>query len=153
MESLRSSRIGAWLIVLTLVAAGVLLIQTVGDRADAQQQAPGTARAEASKVLIDPADTVILLLDHQSGLFQTVKDISVVELRTNTENDTRPSYAGRGHTGQYKCGVLRAATHMESGGRCGVWRPVCCLRSELQCRDRELPESAGSPQAGEEVNL
>ena len=27
--------------------------------------------------LIDPADTVILLLDHQSGLFQTVKDIPV----------------------------------------------------------------------------
>jgi ABC-type maltose transport system permease subunit len=34
--------------------------------------------------LLDPADTVILLLDHQSGLFQTVKDISVAELRTNT---------------------------------------------------------------------
>jgi nicotinamidase-related amidase len=34
--------------------------------------------------LIDPADAVILLLDHQSGLFQTVKDIDVAELRTNT---------------------------------------------------------------------
>lgn len=34
--------------------------------------------------LIDPADTVLLLLDHQSGLFQTVKDIGVAELRTNT---------------------------------------------------------------------
>jgi hypothetical protein len=33
--------------------------------------------------LIDPSDTVILLLDHQSGLFQTVKDISVSELRAN----------------------------------------------------------------------
>jgi hypothetical protein len=31
------------------------------------------------KALIDPADTVLLLLDHQSGLFQTVKDISVAE--------------------------------------------------------------------------
>ncbi len=28
-------------------------------------------------------DTVFLLLDHQSGLFQTVKDISVAELRSN----------------------------------------------------------------------
>ena len=36
------------------------------------------------KALIDPADTVLLLLDHQSGLFQTVKDISVAELRANT---------------------------------------------------------------------
>ena len=36
------------------------------------------------QALIDPSDTVILLLDHQSGLFQTVKDISVAELRANT---------------------------------------------------------------------
>jgi nicotinamidase-related amidase len=34
--------------------------------------------------LLNTADTVILLLDHQSGLFQTVKDISVAELRANT---------------------------------------------------------------------
>jgi len=34
-------------------------------------------------VLIDPADAVILLLDHQNGLFQTVKDVPVAELRTN----------------------------------------------------------------------
>src|SRR5262249_27997040 len=33
--------------------------------------------------LINPSDTVILLLDHQAGLFQTVKDISVSELRAN----------------------------------------------------------------------
>ena len=36
------------------------------------------------QALLDPADTVILLLDHQTGLFQTVKDISVAELRANT---------------------------------------------------------------------
>ena len=34
--------------------------------------------------MLDPLDTVMLLLDHQSGLFQTVKDISVAELRANT---------------------------------------------------------------------
>jgi nicotinamidase-related amidase len=34
--------------------------------------------------VLDPSDSVILLLDHQSGLFQTVKDISVTELRANT---------------------------------------------------------------------
>ena len=36
------------------------------------------------RALIDPTDTVLLLLDHQSGLFQNVKDISVEELRANT---------------------------------------------------------------------
>src|SRR5271170_5435589 len=36
------------------------------------------------KALIDSTDTVLLLLDHQSGLFQNVKDISVAELRANT---------------------------------------------------------------------
>ena len=36
------------------------------------------------QALLDPSDTVILLLDHQAGLFQTVKDISVAELRANT---------------------------------------------------------------------
>src|ERR1700692_4683470 len=38
----------------------------------------------AGKALIDTTDTVMLLLDHQSGLFQNVKDISVAELRANT---------------------------------------------------------------------
>src|SRR5499433_1313194 len=36
------------------------------------------------KALIDTTDCVMLLLDHQSGLFQNVKDISVAELRANT---------------------------------------------------------------------
>ena len=36
------------------------------------------------QALLDISDTVFLLLDHQSGLFQTVKDISVAELRANT---------------------------------------------------------------------
>src|SRR5246127_2785044 len=38
----------------------------------------------AGKALFDPTDTAMLLLDHQSGLFQNVKDISVAELRANT---------------------------------------------------------------------
>ena len=33
--------------------------------------------------LLDPSDTALLLLDHQSGLFQTVKDVPVAELRAN----------------------------------------------------------------------
>jgi len=35
------------------------------------------------QALLDPSDTVFLLLDHQAGLFQTVKDIPVAELRNN----------------------------------------------------------------------
>lgn len=35
------------------------------------------------KALMDVDDTALLLLDHQSGLFQTVKDITVAELRAN----------------------------------------------------------------------
>lgn len=38
----------------------------------------------AGKPLLDPTDTAMLLIDHQSGLFQTVKDISVAQLRANT---------------------------------------------------------------------
>lgn len=36
------------------------------------------------QALLDISDSVFLLLDHQSGLFQTIKDISVAELRANT---------------------------------------------------------------------
>jgi nicotinamidase-related amidase len=34
-------------------------------------------------VLINPADTALLMIDHQTGLFQTVKDIGVQQLRAN----------------------------------------------------------------------
>ena len=37
------------------------------------------------RALLDPSDALILLLDHQSGLFQTVKDIAVADLRRNVE--------------------------------------------------------------------
>ena len=40
--------------------------------------------AEGGKALINPNDAAILLLDHQSGLFQAVKDIGITELRANT---------------------------------------------------------------------
>src|SRR5918996_961242 len=40
--------------------------------------------AGLAKGLLNPDDAIICLLDHQSGLFQTVKDISVAELRANT---------------------------------------------------------------------
>jgi len=40
--------------------------------------------ASGGKALLDPTDTALLLLDHQSGLFQNVKDVSITELRANT---------------------------------------------------------------------
>jgi nicotinamidase-related amidase len=46
--------------------------------------APSVLPTGGGAALLDASDTVILLLDHQSGLFQTVKDISVAELRANT---------------------------------------------------------------------
>jgi len=36
-------------------------------------------------MLMDPSGVVILLLDHQSGLFQTVRDIPLADLRRNVE--------------------------------------------------------------------
>jgi nicotinamidase-related amidase len=52
--------------------------------------APALAQSRSSvlptgggKMLLDPADTVLLLLDHQAGLFQTVKDVPVDDLRRN----------------------------------------------------------------------
>lgn len=41
-------------------------------------------RAPQARVLFDPADAVVMLLDHQTGLFQTVKDIPIRDLRANT---------------------------------------------------------------------
>ena len=38
---------------------------------------------ERPKNMIDPDDAVMLLIDHQSGLFQTVKDIEGTALRAN----------------------------------------------------------------------
>ncbi|HAA02293.1 MAG TPA: amidohydrolase [Syntrophobacteraceae bacterium] len=39
--------------------------------------------AEVNKWMIDPNDAVLLLIDHQSGLFQLVKDIDLPVLRSN----------------------------------------------------------------------
>lgn len=50
-------------------------------------QAPSSSSVLPSgggAALLDPADTVLLLLDHQTGLFQTVKDVGITELRGNT---------------------------------------------------------------------
>ncbi len=71
-------------LILTL-AAGVALCAPSYVHAQATQQRGATPqRTSPQPKLFDPNDTVILLLDHQTGLFQTVKDITIQELRTNT---------------------------------------------------------------------
>ena len=59
----------------------MIVFQADGKNAihDGIEHEPGGGRA-----LLDPTDALFLLLDHQSGLFQNVKDISVAELRANT---------------------------------------------------------------------
>lgn len=41
------------------------------------------ANFDGQRPVIDPSNVAMLLIDHQSGLFQTVKDMSVPELRAN----------------------------------------------------------------------
>ena len=71
--------------LITVLSVGVLSPMTC-----ALAQAPQASVASSvlptggGAALLDPSDTVFLLLDHQAGLFQTVKDISVAELRSNT---------------------------------------------------------------------
>ena len=63
-----------------------LLSPTSGAFAQASPGAgsPSVLPTGGGQALLDTSDTVFLLLDHQAGLFQTVKDISVAELRANT---------------------------------------------------------------------
>jgi nicotinamidase-related amidase len=72
-------RVAAMLAAITLLATGSAALGQVNQPASSSVLPTGGGQA-----LLDTSDTVILLLDHQSGLFQTVKDISVAELRANT---------------------------------------------------------------------
>jgi nicotinamidase-related amidase len=76
----------AWCAVLAAIAA--LIAQSAKESALAAAQAiPGLSRqpsAAARQALLDPNDTAVLLLDHQTGLFQTVKDVPIRDLRANT---------------------------------------------------------------------
>ena len=69
---------------------GILSVCVLSPASTALAQAPqASVRSSVlptggGAALLDPSDTVFLLLDHQAGLFQTVKDITVAELRSNT---------------------------------------------------------------------
>lgn len=72
-----------------LVLAGILSISVLSPVSSALAQAPQASApssvlpTEGGAALLDPSDTVFLLLDHQAGLLQTVKDIGVADLRSN----------------------------------------------------------------------
>src|SRR5215470_15027455 len=69
----------------SILSIGVLAPVTITLAQAPQASAPSSVLPTGGgAALLDPSDTVFLLLDHQSGLFQTVKDISIVELRNNT---------------------------------------------------------------------
>jgi nicotinamidase-related amidase len=65
----------------TLVAVAAI---GIASPAPAVAQSSSVLPSGGGAALIDTSDTAILLLDHQAGLFQTVKDITVTELRNNT---------------------------------------------------------------------
>ena len=70
-----------------LAAALAIGVLSFAPNALAQTTPPASASVLPSgggQALIDASDTVFLLLDHQAGLFQTVKDIGIAELRANT---------------------------------------------------------------------
>jgi nicotinamidase-related amidase len=74
---------GYRLVITTLALA----IASFGVTAVAQSTKVPSAvarQATGQPTLFDPNDAVIVLLDHQTGLFQTVKDVPLQELRTNT---------------------------------------------------------------------
>ena len=66
----------AFVVTLALGAASSAVAQTTPARSSVLPTGGGQA-------LLDTSDTVMLLLDHQAGLFQTVKDVPLIDLRAN----------------------------------------------------------------------
>ena len=72
-----------------LAVAVAILVGTFASTSPSYSQpvSPAPDRATTSPAqgaLLDPNDTIIVLLDHQTGLFQTVKDVPLRDLRANT---------------------------------------------------------------------
>ena len=80
MTSMKKHRLIAPFVV--ALVTGVALATQVAST-HAQQARSANVKTQQPK-LFDPSDAVIILLDHQTGLFQTVKDVPIQELRTNT---------------------------------------------------------------------
>jgi nicotinamidase-related amidase len=70
--------------IFTLALISATLVAAAASERDAAADARQQPAAPTRDVLIDPGDTVVLLIDHQTGLFQTVKDVPLRDLRANT---------------------------------------------------------------------
>jgi nicotinamidase-related amidase len=66
--------------VLSIVGAAIYSPGAIAQTARSTSVLPSGGGA----ALLNPSDTALLLLDHQTGLFQTVKDVSITDLRNNT---------------------------------------------------------------------
>ncbi|CTQ34427.1 hypothetical protein [Jannaschia rubra] len=79
--------------VLALATGAAMLAQpfafTAAQAQEATEQNPafaGLTRPPSesdAQVLFDSSDAVLLMLDHQTGLFQTVNDVPIADLRNN----------------------------------------------------------------------
>jgi nicotinamidase-related amidase len=71
-------------LAIVLLAIFALFAAPISASAQSGGSASSVLPTGGGQALLDSSDSVILLLDHQAGLFQTVKDIGVAELRANT---------------------------------------------------------------------
>ena len=69
-------------VLMSVVLIGVTA--SVSPVVSAQSARSSVLPSGGGAALLDPSDTVLLLLDHQTGLFQTVKDVGITDLRNNT---------------------------------------------------------------------
>lgn len=67
------------------------------------------ANFNGSRPVIDVNDTAMLLIDHQSGLFQTVGDMPMPELRARAGEDGFISRDPGDHHGVSAAGTKRSA--------------------------------------------
>jgi nicotinamidase-related amidase len=65
------------------LCAAALALGVAASASAQPRNKPSVLPTGGGQMLLDPSDTVFLLLDHQAGLFQTVKDIPVDDLRRN----------------------------------------------------------------------
>jgi len=76
MTIMLKSALRAFIVSLAIASAPNAIAQTAS-------APPSVLPTGGGQALLDTSDTVILLLDHQAGLFQTVKDVDLVQLRAN----------------------------------------------------------------------
>jgi nicotinamidase-related amidase len=68
----------------SLLTAGIVALNVPASTQTMPPTTTSVLPTGGGKALFDTSDVAILLLDHQAGLFQTVKDIGIAELRSNT---------------------------------------------------------------------